>query len=139
MKKISTGKALLASVLSLVVCMSMFLGSTFAWFNDAVSVGVGKIDAGNNWITVASIDEFKNALDATDESDSSKPKYEKIYVKGNIEVAEEVNIPDGVTVIIGAGVTVSGSGSGKLIISSGATLINNGTVNVTVENNSGGT
>lgn len=129
MKKISTGKALLASVLSLVVCMSMFLGSTFAWFNDAVSVGVGKIDAGNNWITVTDFDRFENALNATDESDSSKPKYEKIYVNGDVTVTGNVTIPAGITV----------SGSGKLIISSGATLTNNGTVSVTVENNSGGT
>ena len=44
--KISTKKALIASVLSLVLCVSMLVGSTFAWFTDTATTSVNKIQAG---------------------------------------------------------------------------------------------
>ena len=43
----STKKALLSSVLSLVLCMAMLIGTTFAWFTDNVSSKNNKIVAGN--------------------------------------------------------------------------------------------
>ncbi len=47
MTKIKTTKrALLASVLSLLVCISMLIGSTFAWFTDNVTVSGNKIVSG---------------------------------------------------------------------------------------------
>ncbi len=46
MNKQSTKRALLASVLSIVVCLSMLVGSTFAWFSDTASTAVNKIQAG---------------------------------------------------------------------------------------------
>ena len=42
-----TKKALLASVLSVLVCCAMLIGSTFAWFTDSVTSGKNKIVAGN--------------------------------------------------------------------------------------------
>ena len=42
-----TKKALLLSLLSLLLCCSMLLGSTFAWFTDSVTSGNNKIVAGN--------------------------------------------------------------------------------------------
>ena len=42
-----TKKALLMSVLSLLLCLSMLIGSTFAWFTDSVTSGNNKIVAGN--------------------------------------------------------------------------------------------
>ena len=47
MKTMNTKKALIASLLSLVLCVSMLVGSTFAWFTDTASTGVNKIQAGN--------------------------------------------------------------------------------------------
>ena len=44
--KISTKKALIASVLSLVLCVSMLVGSTFAWFTDTATTSVNTIQAG---------------------------------------------------------------------------------------------
>ncbi len=41
-----TKRALFASVLSLLVCFSMLIGSTFAWFTDSATTGVGNIVAG---------------------------------------------------------------------------------------------
>ena len=43
----STKKALLTSVLALVLCMSMLIGTTFAWFTDEVKSGTNIIAAGN--------------------------------------------------------------------------------------------
>ncbi len=45
-KHVSTKRAFLLSVLSLVLCMSMLVGSTFAWFTDSASTGVNKIQSG---------------------------------------------------------------------------------------------
>ena len=42
-----TRRALLMSVTSLLICISMLLGTTFAWFTDEVTSGVNKIVAGN--------------------------------------------------------------------------------------------
>ena len=46
MKKNTTKRSLLASVLALVMCVTMLVGTTFAWFTDSASVGVNKIEAG---------------------------------------------------------------------------------------------
>ena len=45
--KKSTKKALLMSVLSLLLCFSMLVGTTFAWFTDSVESGKNIIAAGN--------------------------------------------------------------------------------------------
>ena len=42
-----TKRALLASVLSMVVCCVMLLGSTFAWFTDSVTNNHNQIIIGN--------------------------------------------------------------------------------------------
>ena len=46
-KQKSTKRALLMSALSLLMCVSMLIGSTFAWFTDTASTAVNKIQAGN--------------------------------------------------------------------------------------------
>ena len=47
MKTRSTSKrALLTSVLSIALCLSMLIGTTFAWFTDTASTAVNKIQAG---------------------------------------------------------------------------------------------
>ena len=46
-KKRSTKRALLMSALALLLCVSMLVGSTFAWFTDSVVSGNNKIVAGN--------------------------------------------------------------------------------------------
>ncbi len=42
-----TKKALFMSALSILLCLSMLVGSTFAWFTDTASTGVNTIVAGN--------------------------------------------------------------------------------------------
>ena len=43
----STKRALLTSVLALLMCVTMLIGTTFAWFTDTASTGVNKIVSGN--------------------------------------------------------------------------------------------
>ena len=47
MKKSTTKRALLLSLLAVVLSVSMLVGTTFAWFTDSVSSDVNKIIAGN--------------------------------------------------------------------------------------------
>ena len=42
----STKRALLGSVMAMVLCLAMLVGATFAWFTDTASTGVNKIQAG---------------------------------------------------------------------------------------------
>ena len=45
--KRATKRALLTSIMALVMCVVMLVGTTFAWFTDTASTGVNKIQAGN--------------------------------------------------------------------------------------------
>ena len=45
--KRATKRALLTSVMALVMCVVMLVGTTFAWFTDTASTAVNKIQAGN--------------------------------------------------------------------------------------------
>ena len=45
--KKTTKRALLSSVMAIVLCLAMLIGTTFAWFTDTASTGVNKIQAGN--------------------------------------------------------------------------------------------
>ena len=66
----TTKRALLSSVIALILCFSMLLGTTFAWFTDSVSSGVNTITAGNldieleyskdgsSWATVKDTDQL---------------------------------------------------------------------------------
>ena len=61
MKTAKTSKrALLCSVLSIALCLSMLIGTTFAWFTDTASTGVNKIQAGNLDINVEYAKEKMN-------------------------------------------------------------------------------
>ena len=44
--KKTTKRALLSSVMAIVLCLAMLIGTTFAWFTDSVSTAVNKIQAG---------------------------------------------------------------------------------------------
>ncbi len=69
-KKNTTRKALLSSVLALVLCFSMLLGTTFAWFTDSVTSANNIIKSGDLEI---SMDWAKgtDALDSASWNDAS--------------------------------------------------------------------
>ena len=76
--KRATKRALLTSVMALVMCVVMLVGTTFAWFTDTASTGVNKIQAGNldvalemkdgdNWVSAEGKTlQFKTADSRTD-------------------------------------------------------------------------
>ena len=67
MNKKSTKRALLTSVLSLVLCLSMLIGTTFAWFTDSVTSSNNIIKSGRLDVAL----EHKD-MDETTYEDASK-------------------------------------------------------------------
>ena len=61
MKKNTTKQSLLASVLALAMCVTMLVGTTFAWFTDSASTAVNKIESGTLHVDI--VDESGNSLD----------------------------------------------------------------------------
>ena len=57
----STKRALLASIMAMLLCFTMLLGTTFAWFTDSASTAVNKIQAGT--LDVQLLDENGNSLE----------------------------------------------------------------------------
>ncbi len=86
MKKTNTTrKALFTSVVSLMLCLTMLMGTTFAWFTDTASVQVSKITAGTLdvelWaahITNGTVGEMSNIGDS-DEKLWNDDKWEPGY------------------------------------------------------------
>ncbi len=66
--KKATKRALLTSVMALVMCVVMLVGTTFAWFTDTASTGVNKIQAGNLDIELA----YKNSTTGGKFKEASK-------------------------------------------------------------------
>ena len=68
--KRATKRALLTSVMALVMCVVMLVGTTFAWFTDTASTAVNKIQAGNLDIEVqyrTTADSVWKTLDNADD------------------------------------------------------------------------
>ncbi len=64
MAKFSTKRALLASVVSLLLCASMLVGSTLAWFTDVASTGVNSIVSGKFDVALMMKDKDDNWVSA---------------------------------------------------------------------------
>lgn len=65
----NTKRALLASVLSMMLCMAMLVGTTFAWFTDSVTSSGNKIQAGNLKIALDSLRTDGNYVDISNSTD----------------------------------------------------------------------
>ena len=72
----STKRALLGSVVAMVLCLAMLVGATFAWFTDTASTGVNKIQAGN--------------LDIEIQDENGKPVTNLSWVKAEGAEGEQV-------------------------------------------------
>lgn len=110
--KKSTKRTLVTSILSLVLCMAMLIGTTFAWFTDSVTSGVNTIQSGTleielqyqnedgTWVNAEGVTlDFKKAAGAPkDEAILWEPgcTYElpavKVVNKGNLAVKYEIVI-----------------------------------------------
>ena len=81
----STRRALLTSVLALLMCVAMLIGATFAWFTDTASTGVNKVQAGNLDIELA----YKNSTTGGEfkKADKSTPVFDNnaLWEPGHVE------------------------------------------------------
>lgn len=99
-----TKRALLTSVLALVLSLAMLAGSTFAWFTDTASTGVNRIVSGNldvgleywggaenGWLTAENSEELfdKNALW---EPGYTQITYLKVKNNGNLALTYAMQI-----------------------------------------------
>ena len=64
----STKRALLGSVVAMVLCLAMLVGATFAWFTDTASTGVNKIQAGNLDVKLMYSTDMQTWKEATDQT-----------------------------------------------------------------------
>ena len=101
-----TKRALLASVLSVVVCSAMLVGSTFAWFTDSVTSAGNIIKSGNLKVAL----EWANGTEALDtatwqdastgaifnynlwEPGYTEARHVRISNKGNLALKYEIRI-----------------------------------------------
>lgn len=101
MKK--TKYALLHSVLALVLCVSMLVGTTFAWFTDSVSSAKNQIIAGNLDIELAYSEDMESWSSVAGKSDIVDPNalwepghtevvYLKITNEGSLDLKYSFNI-----------------------------------------------
>lgn len=103
---VTTKRALLTSVLSLVLCFAMLLGTTFAWFTDTVTSSGNVIQTGNLKVKME-WEEGNVALDVADWKDASagpifnnktwepgriEAKHIKITNVGTLALKYELNI-----------------------------------------------
>ena len=83
--KRATKRALLTSVMALVMCVVMLVGTTFAWFTDTASTGVNKIQAGNLDIELA----YKNSTTSGEfkKADKNTPVFDNnaLWEPGHVE------------------------------------------------------
>ena len=85
-KQKSTKRALLMSALALLMCVSMLIGSTFAWFTDSVTSGNNKIQAGTLQIDLELLEEdgtwtsIKDSGKAIFDYDKWEPGYTDVKV-----------------------------------------------------------
>lgn len=99
----NTKRAFLASLLSMVMCAAMLIGSTFAWFTDSVTSAGNKIQAGNLNIDLlvkeegGSYQSVKTSTDPIFSYDKWEPGYTvaknlKVTTSGNLALKYTMNI-----------------------------------------------
>ena len=81
--KYSTKKALVSSIIALVMCFSMLLGTTFAWFTDSVTSANNVIQSGNLDIEL----EYWNGTEWVDVAGKSDILTNTLWEPGVAEVA----------------------------------------------------
>ena len=99
-KNNSTKKALVLALLSTLLCVSMLIGTTFAWFTDTASTAVNKIVAGNlkvgfqywngeKYVDVTNVSLFSE--DIRWEPGHTEVVYLKVVNQGNLALKYRLN------------------------------------------------
>ena len=115
-KSKATKRTLLLSVLAMLLCMVMLVGTTFAWFTDSASTAVNEIqagtldialemkDAGGNWVSAEGQPlSFKKAAEHENEAIRWEPGATyalpaiKIVNNGNLWLKYKVEVAEGIT------------------------------------------
>ena len=115
-KSKATKRTLLLSVLAMLLCMVMLVGTTFAWFTDSASTAVNEIQAGTldialemkdadgNWVTAEGKTlSFKKAAEHENEAILWEPGATyalpaiKIVNNGNLWLKYKVEVAEGIT------------------------------------------
>ena len=97
-RKNNTKKQLLVSLLSLLLCVSMLVGATFAWFTDSVVSGMNTIEAGNLDVELlaggAEVDENTKLFGGVELWEPGVVVYENLQVwnKGNLALKYQLTI-----------------------------------------------
>lgn len=81
-KNISLKRAMLLSVMAMLICTAMLAGTTFAWFTDSASTGVNKIVAGNLDVSF----EYWNGEKYVDAKNAVLFSEETLWEPGHTEV-----------------------------------------------------
>lgn len=61
----TTRRAFLSSVVALIICLTMLIGTTFAWFTDTASTAVNTIKSGTLDVVLEVATEFETAADGS--------------------------------------------------------------------------
>ena len=73
----STKRALLGSVVAMVLCLAMLVGATFAWFTDTASTNVNKIQAGNLDVVLEMLTKDAQGNDKWVSAEGKKLEFQK--------------------------------------------------------------
>ena len=119
--KRATKRALLTSVMALVMCVVMLVGTTFAWFTDTASTGVNKIVSGNLKVDIIGADNedhveklnFKNAAGAEGEALLWEPGCR--YLTVGFRIANKGNLALKWKAVVNKGTTAENPGNFDLL------------------------
>ena len=119
--KRATKRALLTSVMALVMCVVMLVGTTFAWFTDTASTGVNKIVSGNLTVDIIGADNedhveklnFKNAAGAEGEALLWEPGCR--YLTVGFRIANKGNLALKWKAVVNKGTTAENPGNFNLL------------------------
>ena len=117
----ATKRALLTSVMALVMCVVMLVGTTFAWFTDTASTAVNKIQAGNLKVDIIGADSkdhvsmlnFTKAADAKGEELLWEPGCR--YLTEGFRIANNGNLALKWKAQVNKGTTASNEGNFDLL------------------------
>ena len=120
--KRATKRALLTSVMALVMCVVMLVGTTFAWFTDIASTGVNKIVAGNLKVDIVD-KEGNNHLDTLNFTKAAgAPDGEQLlwepgcrYVTEGFRIANKGNLALKWKAVVNKGTTAENPGNFDLL------------------------
>ena len=115
----ATKRALLTSVMALVMCVVMLVGTTFAWFTDTASTAVNKIVAGNLKVDIvgATSGTHINGLSFQNKDNSAQILWEPgcRYVTEGFRIANKGNLALKWKAQVNTGTTAANEGNFDLL------------------------